>query len=209
MYVCVCMYVRIYGSMHVCVCKIRVYYMYIGWNPCLPQLQDRDDDSVETRSLSTFGRGAHGRLGCGSNRGHSRPTLVSKWPPSLTSKGTFQTLFATHTLQFLWNLHSIVHVYINLGMNRWQFLGVACGGAHTLALAAYPVKKCLANPYGMKKLYSNVDNNVLYFYCLPTVHVCRSWDGGAIMGIWHQRPARRCIHTYIINWHNKNNNVFL
>lgn len=89
---------------------------------CLPKLSQFDDSSVETRRLSTFGRGAHGRLGYGSNRTCSKPVLVSQWPSFLTSKGN----------------------------NRWQLLAVTCGGAHTLALAAYPVKKCLANPWGVE-----------------------------------------------------------
>ena len=81
--------------------------MYLGWNISLPQLQGFDDDSLETRSLSTFGRGAQGRLGYGSNRGRSTPALVSKWPPSLTIKGP-----VVHRFCYLrWYTHSM---YANL-----------------------------------------------------------------------------------------------
>lgn len=98
------------------------------WDPSpferwLPPYSSTDKDSaMETRRLSTFGRGAHGRLGNGSNRTCSSPVVVSEWPTSITKKG----------------------------VNRWQLLSVACGGAHTVALAVYPVRKCLANPWGME-----------------------------------------------------------
>ena len=39
--------------------------------------------SEQLRRLSCFGRGAHGRLGCGSNRNSHTPVVVSKWPPSI------------------------------------------------------------------------------------------------------------------------------
>jgi alpha-tubulin suppressor-like RCC1 family protein len=39
--------------------------------------------STQLRRISTFGRGAHGRLGNGTNRNMCSPVLVSKWLPSL------------------------------------------------------------------------------------------------------------------------------
>lgn len=71
----------------------------------------------QLRRVSTFGRGAHGRLGNGTNRNSCVPVLVTKWPPSSTGV---------------------------------KFIQVACGGAHTLVLGRKPVKKCLANPWGVE-----------------------------------------------------------
>ena len=69
----------------------------------------------QLRRISTFGRGAHGRLGNGTNRNKCTPILVSKWLPSLENV---------------------------------QFHQVACGGAHTLALASKVVPQGIANPRG-------------------------------------------------------------
>lgn len=71
----------------------------------------------QPRRVSTFGRGAHGRLGNGTNRNSCVPVLVTKWLPS---------------------------------SNGVKFIKVACGGAHTMVLGTKPVKKCLANPWGVE-----------------------------------------------------------
>lgn len=71
----------------------------------------------QLRRVSAFGRGAHGRLGNGTNRNSCVPVLVTKWLPS--SDGV-------------------------------KFIKIACGGAHTLVLGTKPVKKCLANPWGVE-----------------------------------------------------------
>ncbi|KAJ1388258.1 regulator of chromosome condensation 1/beta-lactamase-inhibitor protein II, partial [Ochromonadaceae sp. CCMP2298] len=73
--------------------------------------------ALQVRRISCFGRGAHGRLGNGTNRNSALPVLVSSWLPSLKNV---------------------------------RFLQVACGGAHTLALAAHPVPQSIANPRGME-----------------------------------------------------------
>jgi alpha-tubulin suppressor-like RCC1 family protein len=72
---------------------------------------------TQLKRISTFGRGAHGRLGNGTNRNMSSPVLVSQWLPSL---------------------------------QKVQFHQVACGGAHTLALASLAVPQGIANPRGME-----------------------------------------------------------
>lgn len=70
---------------------------------------------TQIKRISTFGRGAHGRLGNGTNRNMCHPILVSQWLPSLQDV---------------------------------QFHQLACGGAHTLALASRVVPQGIANPRG-------------------------------------------------------------
>jgi len=72
---------------------------------------------TQLKRVATFGRGAHGRLGNGSNRSSPTPVAVTEWQPSL------------------------------LGV---QFRSLACGGAHTLALAYTHVPKTRANPWGIQ-----------------------------------------------------------
>jgi alpha-tubulin suppressor-like RCC1 family protein len=48
---------------------------------------DRDS---KMKRLTTFGRGAHGRLGLGHNKSLAKPTLVSVWPPSVRSMSLVQ-----------------------------------------------------------------------------------------------------------------------
>ena len=69
----------------------------------------------QLRRISCWGRGAHGRLGNGTNLTKSLPVLVNQLLPSLEG---------------------------------CQFRQIACGGAHTVALASRPLAKGLANPFG-------------------------------------------------------------
>ena len=71
----------------------------------------------QLKRVSTFGRGAHGRLGNNSNWSSFTPVPVNMWPPSLEGA---------------------------------QFHSLACGGAHTLALASLSLPKTKANPWGIQ-----------------------------------------------------------
>lgn len=71
----------------------------------------------QLKRVSTFGRGAHGRLGNNGNRSSFTPVPVIIWPPSLEGA---------------------------------QFHSIACGGAHTVALASISIAKTAANPWGTR-----------------------------------------------------------
>jgi alpha-tubulin suppressor-like RCC1 family protein len=77
-----------------------------------------------TRRVLCFGRGAHGRLGNGTNRNMHTPVLVRKWPASLTG-GVGPT-------------------------DVLQFEKIVCGGAHTAVLAYRQVPKSLVFPFGIQ-----------------------------------------------------------
>lgn len=72
---------------------------------------------TQLKRVSTFGRGAHGRLGNNKNKSSFTPVVVSVWPPSIEGA---------------------------------QFHSIACGGAHTVALASIGLPKTKANPWGIQ-----------------------------------------------------------
>eukprot|EP00981_Chlorochromonas_danica_P006916 scaffold1504_cov172-Ochromonas_danica.AAC.4 len=71
--------------------------------------------------ILTFGRGAHGRLGNGTNKNLCTPVLVKTFPESLMQA-------------------------------ELQFISVACGGAHTIALAYVVRASSLAFPFGIQSV---------------------------------------------------------
>ena len=73
---------------------------------------------VQLKQVSCWGRGAHGRLGNGTNTNRSLPGVVE--PVGLPS------------------------------LEAGQYVQVACGGAHTLALGYTKVDKTFSNPYGIR-----------------------------------------------------------
>jgi hypothetical protein len=61
------------------------------------------DRLTQQRRLSTFGRGAHGRLGNGTNRNICTPILVSKWLPSVKDMQLLQVACGgAHTLLLMY-----------------------------------------------------------------------------------------------------------
>jgi alpha-tubulin suppressor-like RCC1 family protein len=85
----------------------------------------RENTGDTTRKILCFGRGAHGRLGYGSNRNMNLPVIVKKFPLSVTED------LKTHE-----------------SLSGLQFEKISCGGAHTVVLAYRKVEKCLAFPFG-------------------------------------------------------------
>lgn len=77
----------------------------------------------EQFQVLTFGRGAHGRLGNGTNKNQPSPVLVANFPDSFTA------------------VQATSNMYIR---------AIACGGAHTLLLCSTHVKKGLAFPFGVQ-----------------------------------------------------------
>lgn len=71
----------------------------------------------------TFGRGAHGRLGNGTNKNQPLPVLVKSFPDSF------------------------VNIQTTSGMHMQN---IVCGGAHTMLLCYTSVPKGLAFPYGIQ-----------------------------------------------------------
>lgn len=99
----------------------------------------------QLKRVSTFGRGAHGRLGNNSNWSSYTPVPVTMWPPSLEGA---------------------------------QFHSLACGGAHTLALASLSLPKTKANPWGIQTVvlsWGYGSNGQLGTgYCLDSFVPCKA-----------------------------------